>query len=225
MFTKKQPLRTTWEQWTGLTEYTDHYPITKQRKKLFLTFLSKLPKGQNVLDVGCHVGDMVLRIHQLGFHAYGIDVMSKNIQQAKVSYPHLSFTQAELNEKIPFPDNFFDVIWAGDIIEHVYDTITLFSEFNRVLKKGGYLVCSTPYHGILKMIAIALVDLDRHFHPEHPHVRFYTATNFRKILRKYGFSVKEEHYLGRIRLLSNNMLFISRKVRELDWERVPHTFR
>lgn len=225
IFHNKQPLRTTWEQWTGLTEYTEDYHITKKRKLLFLGFLSRQPKGLKVLDVGCHVGDVVEQIHQQSYEGYGIDVWKENIQQARKNYPHLTFKEAELNKKIPFDDQFFDVIWAGDVIEHVSDTIALFSELNRILKPNGYLVASTPYHGRLKMMVISLVDIHHHFHPEHPHVRFYTSKNLRKMLNKYGFTVEKEHYLGRVRLLSNNMCFISRKTSELDWSKMPKTFR
>lgn len=221
----KQKLETKWEKWTGLTEYTSNYNITKKRKKLFMDFLSKLPKGKRVLDIGCYVGDVVNEINQLGFKGHGVDIFVGNIVKAKKKYPGSVFKVVDLNiDKLPFPENYFDVIWAGDIIEHVYNTINMFSEFNRVLKKGGYLVCSTPYHGKLKMIAITLVDLRRHFHPEHPHVRFYTDRSLRQTLQKYGFAVKREMYLGRVPWLFNNMFFISRKVKELDWEKVPEVF-
>lgn len=221
----KQQLETKWEKWTGLTEYTKDYHITKKRKKLFMTFLKKLPNGSRVLDIGCYVGDVVSEISALGFKGHGIDVFAGNVAQAKKKYPLSVFKVADLNaDKLPFPDNYFEVIWAGDIIEHVYNTINMFSEFNRVLKKDGFLVCSTPYHGKLKMIAIALVDLQRHFHPEHPHVRYYTDTSLRGTLRKYGFAVRKEKYLGRVPMLSNNMFFISQKVKEMDWEKVPDVF-
>ncbi|HLC70390.1 MAG TPA: class I SAM-dependent methyltransferase [Candidatus Nanoarchaeia archaeon] len=216
---------TPWEKWTGLTEYTKDYHITKKRKQLFLKFLKTQPAGLKVLDVGCYVGDVVHEISQLGYKGHGIDVAQKNISAAKLKYPYYTFKTADLNkDKIPFPDGYFDVIWAGDIIEHVYNTINLFSQFNRILKPNGKLVCSTPYHGKLKMIAISLVDLKRHFHPEHPHVRFYTDTSLQMILKKYGFVVEKKHFLGRAPLLSNNMFFISRKGSELEWEKVPTAF-
>ena len=218
-------MKSKWESWTGLSEYTKEYHITKLRKKIFLDFLKKKPRNFKVLDVGCYLGDVTEKINKLGFTAYGIDVFDSNIKSAKKKYSHLTFKKVDLNSKIPFPNNFFDVIWAGDIIEHVYDTINLFSEFNRILKKGGYLVCSTPYHGRLKMIAVTFFDLKRHFHPEHPHVRFYTYHSLRMILKKYGFKINREYYLGRIPGLSNNMFFISRKEKELDWGKVPKTFR
>ncbi|MBI2573138.1 class I SAM-dependent methyltransferase [Candidatus Woesearchaeota archaeon] len=221
----KQELVTTWEKWTGLTEYTKDYHITKKRKKLFLEFLKTQPKGARVLDIGCYVGDVVNEFHSLGFDAYGVDIVAESIAQAKKNYPYSTFKVADLNEGVlPFEDGFFDVIWAGDIIEHIYNTINLFSQFNRVLKKGGYLVCSTPYHGKLKLIAVALVDAKRHFHPEHPHVRYYTDKSLRAILEKYGFDVESEKYLGRVPMLSNNMFFVSKKARELDWSKVPKTF-
>ncbi len=221
----KQKLETKWEQWTGLTEYTKDYHITKKRKNIFLRFLEKQPKGLKVLDVGCYVGDMVSQIEKIGFKGYGIDVFKENILKAKKNYPLATFKVADLNsDKLPFGDNYFDIIWAGDIIEHVYNTINMFSQFNRILKKGGLLVCSTPYHGKLKMIAVALVDIKRHFHPEHPHVRYYTNKSLRMILHKYGFEIVKEKYLGRVPTLSNNMFFISKKVKELEWERIPSIF-
>ncbi len=222
----KQQLETRWEKWTGLTEYTHEYHLTKRRKLLFLEFLKHQPQGLKVLDLGCYVGDVVHEISQLGFAGYGVDVAEENVVKALKKYPHCTFAVADLDkDTIPFDNSHFDIIWAGDIIEHVHNTINLFSELNRVLKNDGSLVCSTPYHGVLKMIAISFVDLKRHFHPEHPHVRFYTNKSLRMILQKYGFAVVREHYLGRVPLLSNNMFFISRKKRELDWENVPRTFR
>jgi ubiquinone/menaquinone biosynthesis C-methylase UbiE len=221
----KQQLKSTWEKWTGLTEYTEGYHITSKRKKLFLNFLKRQEKGSRVLDIGCYVGDVVNQIQQMGFQGYGIDIFDENITSARKNYPASTFKVADLNAgKLPFPDNYFDVIWAGDIIEHIYDTINMFSEFNRVMKPGGRLVCSTPYHGIIKIMAISLIDMKRHFHPEHPHVRFYTNKSLRMILQKYGFSVKSEKYLGRFPTMSNNMFFISQKVKQLDWEKVPKTF-
>jgi SAM-dependent methyltransferase len=217
--------KTKWELWTGLSEYTKDYHITKKRKQMFLNFLSKQEKGQKVLDLGCYHGDVVKEISQLGFQGYGADVFQENVETATKNFAEGNFSVVDFNGKFPYPDNSFDIIWAGDIIEHVYDTINLFSELNRILKKNGSLVCSTPYHGIVKMVVISLIDLKKHFHPEHPHIRFYTNKSLRMILNKYGFIVRKEHYLGRFLTMSNNMLFISQKIKELDWDKIPHTFR
>ena len=217
-----------YEQWTGLREYTPNYHIRGKRKSVFLSFLEKKrAQGASgkVLDAGCYIGDVCAKVKSLGFEAYGIDAFTENIKKAKKLHPNINFKVGELGQKLPYPDNFFDFIWAGDVIEHVYDTIVLFAEFNRILKPGGYLIASTPMHNVPKMIAITLFDLHKHFHPEHKHVRFYTIKNFRKLLNKYGFAVEKENYLGRLPIIANNMLFISKKVKTLNFKEIPDMFR
>ena len=217
-----------YEDWTGLREYTPNYPIRTYRKQAFLSFLearAALGERGRVLDAGCFVGDVCQRIAALGFEACGIDAYPENARLAREKHPGIDFQVGELGQRLPYPDAHFDVIWAGDVIEHVYDTIRLFSEFNRVTKPGGYLVASTPMHNVPKMLLITLLGLNKHFHPEHKHVRFYTIRNFRMILEKYGYQVEREQYFGRIRPIANNMLFTSRKVRTLDLSQVPEMFR
>lgn len=217
-----------YEQWTGLREYTPNYPIRGMRKTIFIDFLKKRKaqgKAGKVLDAGCYKGDVCAKIRDLGFESYGVDAVKENIKEAKKKYPNIDFRVGELGQTLPYKDNFFDIIWAGDVIEHVYDTIKLFSDFNRILKPGGFLIVSTPMHNVWKMLAITFVDLHRHFHPEHKHVRFYTIKNFRMILHKYGFRILKEHYLGRIPIVANNMLFVTQKAKTLDFKEIPGMFR
>ena len=217
-----------YEQWTGLREYTPNYPIREMRKDALMRFLSERASSGRlgkVLDAGCYVGDVCARVRELGFESYGIDAFPQNVAEAKTKHPDIDFRVGELGQPLPYEADFFDVIWAGDVIEHVYDTIKLFSEFNRVLKPGGFLVASTPMHNLPKMMMITLLGLHKHFHPEHKHVRFYTIKNFRMILNKYGFEVRSEQYFGRIKPIANNMLFISEKVKTIDFSEVPEMFR
>jgi len=213
-----------YEEWTGLKVYRKNYPIRDLRKKILINFLKTLPKGK-FLDVGFYPGDVCFKAKTLGFDVYGVDVVKENIKKARKNYKGIHFIYADAEKKLPFKNNFFDVIWAGDLIEHVRDTITLFKEFNRVLKKDGYLILSTPYHSFLKMLAISIIALEKHFHPEHRHIRFYTPKSLRYILNKYGFKIIKEYYLGRIKFLHNNMLFISKKSRDLDLKKIPEMLR
>lgn len=48
-----------------------------------------------------------------------------------------------LNQKLPFPDNSFDVIISHFSLEHLYNSGLFISETYRVLKKGGYTVVAT----------------------------------------------------------------------------------
>ncbi len=51
---------------------------------------------------------------------------------------------ADINKGLPLKDSSVDVVIAGEIIEHIYNPIKFIRECNRVLKKEGILVLSTP---------------------------------------------------------------------------------
>lgn len=47
--------------------------------------------------------------------------------------------------KLPFKGGSFDTYCSFEVLEHISDPDTFFSEASRVLKKGGYCVISVPY--------------------------------------------------------------------------------
>ncbi len=49
-----------------------------------------------------------------------------------------------MEEGIPYPDDSFDVVSAGEVIEHIYDPDRLLAETRRVLRPGGHVVLTTP---------------------------------------------------------------------------------
>lgn len=186
-------------------------PVYPLRKKLLLNILKSMPKGR-ILDIGSNNGDTCNEMNQLGFNVVGIDNNLELIEKSKKSYPDIKFVFGDLEKKFPFENSYFDIIWAGDIIEHLVNTKKFLEETNRVLKKDGFLILSTPYHGIIKNISIAIVDFDEHYHPEHEHVRFYTKKTLKNQLAENGFKIKKLFLLGRIKLLAKNMFAIAEKV-------------
>ena len=66
-------------------------------------------------------------------------------------------------------------MWCSEVLEHVADTEHLLLEVRRVLKPGGRLLVTVPFHGRVKAALIALLRFDAHFDPLGQHLRFYTA--------------------------------------------------
>jgi 2-polyprenyl-6-hydroxyphenyl methylase/3-demethylubiquinone-9 3-methyltransferase len=183
--------------------------IQKIRREKVLTQIKN--RSGRVLDIGCQDGDMCQILSEKGFEAFGIDIFEENVAEAKKKYPDLDFRIADSEEKIPFPDEFFDIVWAGDVIEHVRYTDTFVNEVNRVLRTGGSFFLSTPEHNLIKNLLIVLFRFDNHFDPEFPHYRFYTRNSLSNVLEKRGFKILSVNHIGRFRPLSNSMLVISEK--------------
>jgi len=58
---------------------------------------------------------------------------------------------------------------------------------HRVLRPGGRLLVTVPYHGRFKNLLIALFKWDEHFVPSNPHIRFYSKRTLSRIAGAAGF--------------------------------------
>lgn len=112
-----------------------------------------------ILDVGCGDGYFMEYIMQnygilnssIEFEIYGFDVdnhgvqskgyFTKTIELLEKSFPEISWVNRlsviSDQESWPYSDNFFDFIISNQVVEHVRDHETFFSEINRTLKTNG----------------------------------------------------------------------------------------
>ena len=96
-------------------------------------------------------------------------------------------------EPLPVADNEVDVVWAGEVIEHVVDVAPWLSELRRVLRPRGTLLLTTPNHGRATMLGLALSPrrFDAHFEPRSDHLRFFSTRTLRALLHDLGFDVTQ----------------------------------
>ncbi len=187
--------------------------IQKQRVDFFLEMM-KNSKRKKILDIGCQSGDVCYQLYENGHEPYGIDVVEEVIDTARDKYPKIDFRVGDCETQLSFEDKFFDVVWAGDLIEHIHFTDTFINEVNRVLKLGGLFILTTPMHNRLKSIIISLYNFEEHFNPEFPHLRFYTLKSLRRVLETRGFRIVRVKYLGRIQPFAKSMFVIAKKLKD-----------
>ena len=120
-----------------------------------------------VLDVGCGEGRFAVELARRGFAVVGVDVAEEPLRRARAREPALDVRIVPAEGHWPLADASFDLVWAGETIEHVADTVGWLSEVHRVLRAGGRLLLSTPAHGRLRMLALALsgTRFECHFDP------------------------------------------------------------
>jgi 2-polyprenyl-3-methyl-5-hydroxy-6-metoxy-1,4-benzoquinol methylase len=180
--------------WQGLPQGLAP-PYLKERLEFAL---AHVVAAARVLDVGCGEGHFAEAFADRGAQVVGIDVAEEPLRRARARRPDLDLRRVEPAGPWPLADVSFDVLWAGEVIEHVADTSAWFSEARRVLRSGGALVLSTPAHEPLTRAALALSGraFEAHFDPRADHLRFYTRRALHELLADFGFEAMQTRAIG-----------------------------
>ncbi len=100
--------------------------------------LRKPIKDLTILDIGTGNGEIANYIAGKNNHVYSVDVQ-KLVDDKKCSF---QFIQVK-DERLPFADNFFDIVISNHVIEHLEKGMRHLNEINRVVKpRGGVLLCN-----------------------------------------------------------------------------------
>lgn len=111
----------------------------------------------------------------------------------------------DLNNPLPIEDNSIDLVIAGEILEHLINPFMFLQEINRVLKKGGELILSTPNIACLKSRIQLLLgklpsDCARAYASGEDHLFFHKTDwnwdNLKKCSINAGFQIEEKKTVG-----------------------------
>ena len=107
----------------------------------FLKFFKRKSESakQKVLDMGAGHGAFSIKLFDLGYEVHACDLFPELFEFDKVECKKVDITKS-----FPYPDNFFDIVIAIEVSEHILDHETFFSETSRILKPEGKLYLSTP---------------------------------------------------------------------------------
>jgi len=119
----------------------------------------------NYLDIGSGTGELIELVKtNFNVSCYAVDYTDTLMQDKKQKVDVTDLNHCSL----PYDDNFFDAVTFTEVIEHLEDHRKILKEINRVLKKDGVLVVTTP--NILNMksrIRFLLVGFYNLFGPLH----------------------------------------------------------
>ena len=131
-----------------MDEYAAKYDDLAYEEELFRIperkeyLLEQIGRGKRVLDVGCLGGQITRLIQEQNNEVWGIEI---NPTAAEVARKRgIRVKVANVEEGLPFEPASFDVVNAGEILEHLYDTKQFLKECWRVLKAEGVLLFSAP---------------------------------------------------------------------------------
>lgn len=108
----------------------------------FYPYLLKVLRSfQNpqILEIGAGHGALTQKLWNDGFQVVPSDLFPENFY-----FEELTCLKLDITDKMPFENQSFDMVIAVEVMEHIHDHEVFFRECNRILKKGGKLVFSTP---------------------------------------------------------------------------------
>jgi 2-polyprenyl-3-methyl-5-hydroxy-6-metoxy-1,4-benzoquinol methylase len=173
--------------WRGVPE--DAEPERFAARRAFL--VQRVSAGQRVLDLGCGDGAFAAELVVAGCAVTMADVAEEALRRARSRVARAQAVKLAEGAPLPFGEDAFDVVWAGEVLEHVADVVGLLAEVRRVLRWGGSLLVTTPWHGRL------VVASDAHFDPRSEHLRFFSARTLRSVLADAGFAQVDVRRSGR----------------------------
>jgi SAM-dependent methyltransferase len=180
-----------------------------ERSELFRSWIGQ---GKRVLDLGCRTGALAQAYVDRN-DVVGADVDREALAlAAKVG---LETIWVDLDEPLPFEDESFDVVVAGELLEHLRFPERLAGEARRVLRPGGLFLGSVPNTYRLKSRLRFLLGRPPEFADDPTHLHIFSGADVLRLLG--GFDGAELRYVaGRLtalspRLFANDIVFRARK--------------
>jgi 2-polyprenyl-3-methyl-5-hydroxy-6-metoxy-1,4-benzoquinol methylase len=107
---------------------------------------NKIQPESNILELGCRTGLFLSTLQKKGFkNLYGVEICKEAVGVAHKNGLKNVYC-GDMHHMI-YPNNFFDIIVATEIIEHSYHIFKLFVELKRVLKEDGLIYTTMPIEG------------------------------------------------------------------------------
>lgn len=112
-------------------------------QKYILFFKKYIEKDDNFLDVGCGAGTVLNALKKDGYiNGYGCDISALFIKKA--AFQGLKNVTAYNGKKLPYKNNFFNLIGSFNVLEHTQEPEQYLTEQISRLKKDGYLIVACP---------------------------------------------------------------------------------
>ena len=164
-------------------------------------FIEDACRDKVVLDLGCvrHSAEFATsdpnwlhgRIFLVAARTVGVDYLAEEVEKLKNTKYHIVW--GDVTRPLPI-DEQFDVIVAGDLIEHVTNFEGFFENCRRLLRKDGRLIITTPnpfYSGEFHYIAFK-----RQFIINPEHTCWIDPQALAQLAARFSFTIEQAHYLN-----------------------------
>lgn len=172
-------------------------------------WLALEPPDSQIFELGCGNGSNAAYLHNKGYRIVGVDPSVSGISMANFHYPNLLLEVGSTEIDLAAKYGKYPIVLSLEVIEHVYSPAEYVKRVRDLLLPGGVIILSTPYHGYIKNLALALTGkLDGHFTAlwEGGHIKFWSKETISKLFLTHGFVLKWYNRVGRVPQLAKSMM-------------------
>lgn len=170
----------------------------KRKNRLTFCFPEKI-RNRKILSIGCGPAvDIEFLIEENEVH--GVDISDLALHLAKEKGVITHKIDLEKDKSLPFENDYFDIIIATDVLEHVFYPKELLIRTRDILKNDGFGIVGIPNHFFLEMRLRILrgKGIVLPFHEsnewEYFHIRFFNSSSFEKLIYISGYKIIERYY-------------------------------
>jgi len=168
-------------------EVPDRNRILKIKKWLTNNGYLKNNHDCNILEIGYSKGGLVDNLKEFQLvNKYALDMHDRDIDNKIIFLKH------DCNNGLPdFKETKFDIVFAGEVIEHIYDDKYILDEICNILRPNGLLILTTPNLFYLLNRLIFFFGKKPIFSYAPYHYHFYDIPVLTELVRKSGFKIKD----------------------------------
>lgn len=154
--------------------------INRRLDELMSEFAQYKQSGR-LLDVGFGAGTLMEAARRGGWTALGVEVSRSAAEHVHgLGFEVFCGTLHEAR----YPDNYFDVVTASEVLEHVPDPQLVLNEIARVVRPGGLLWGTTP-HG--RGLSAHMLGLKWSVVSPPEHLQLFSVRGIKRMLKEAGF--------------------------------------
>ncbi|SKC84197.1 class I SAM-dependent methyltransferase [Maledivibacter halophilus] len=169
-------------------------------KEIYLTLKREIGdiKGKKILEAGSGSGRISLKLALDGAHVYLLDYSDKALEVSKKYFERYNcegeFIKADLTKKLPFKDDFFDIVWNGGVMEHfdLQEQISISREIFRIAKEFHTF---NPY---TKSFFYRLGKWTAEMTKNWPYGVEHPVTTMKNIFERSGFILQREYSVAHV---------------------------
>ncbi|GAB1856625.1 hypothetical protein MHTCC0001_14600 [Flavobacteriaceae bacterium MHTCC 0001] len=185
--------------------------------------LKYLPEGaKKIMDVGCGNGDFALCIKEkYNVEVWGIEYMEEPGLEAQSKLDKVFIGKCEdfIND---LPDEYFDVIYFNDVLEHLVDPEYVLKSIKTKLAPNGVVISSIPnmrqYNTFKQLIFKKDWKYEDFGVMDRTHLRFFTGKSIKRMYQELGYDVKIHEGINKSRSIKPYLFYLLTFFTQLDMQ-------